>query len=454
MKITIRFVLILAVLFQLGCAQLSAQDKPIAKNPELSDEQRMQWWKDARFGMFIHWGLYAVPAGTYKGQTVEGNAEWIMEKLQIPVAEYEQFAPQFNPEEFDAEKWVKIAKDAGMKYIVITTKHHEGFGLWDSEVSDYDIMDASPFKRDILAELAEAARKEGIKLGFYYSIVDWHHPDAQAPLYPHYNAGQTDKTISNPDFPKYYENYMKPQLRELLTNYGDVAVVWFDGDWIPDYTTEMGKEIYDFIRELQPNAIVNNRVDKGRAGMSGMNKEGNFAGDFGTPEKEIPDTGIEGIDWESCLTMNDTWGFKSVDDNWKSKQELIESLVDIVSKGGNLLLNVGPTAAGEIPVPSVERLAAMGDWLEQNGEAVYGADASPYEKPVWGRYTSKDGVIYAHVFEAPKDGKLLLHPEITVRSATLLQAPNARLEMIDGENALLLPATYSDSLVPVIKIEM
>lgn len=418
----------------------------------LDDDERMQWWREARFGMFIHWGLYAIPAGEHKGKRVKGIGEWIMDKADIPVAEYEKFAGQFNPVKFDADEWVSIAKNAGMKYIVITSKHHDGFCLWDSEITDYDIVDASPFKRDILDELADACRREGLKICFYHSIVDWHHPHAQAPLFPNYNAGQRDQSVFNPEFPKYYEEYFKPQVRELLTRYGDIGVVWFDGDWIPDYTTEMGKDMYKMIREIQPNTIVNNRVDKGRRGMAGMNGEGNFAGDFGTPEQEVPDTGFDGVDWESCMTMNKTWGYKHFDHNWKSEEQLIHTLVEIVSKGGNFLLNVGPTAEGEIPAPSVERLKAIGAWMKVNSESIYGAKASPFEKPDWGRYTEREGVIYAHIFDMPEDGRLVLDSGIKVAKASLLGDASAALEVDPNGSSLQVPGDIPASPVVVVKL--
>ncbi|MCK0146722.1 alpha-L-fucosidase [Arenibacter sp. F26102] len=422
---------------------------------KLSDDERMEWWRDAKFGMFLHWGAYSIIGGERGDQIAGGGAEWAMDKLDYTIEEYEKFPRMFDPQLFNADDWVKMAKDAGMKYIVITTKHHDGFSLWDSKVSDYDIMDTAPFKRDIIKELAEASRKQGIKFGVYHSIVDWHHPQAQGNLFPNYNAGQKDQTVINPEFPEYYKNYLKPQVKELLTNYGDIDVVWFDGDWIADYTTEMGKEMYSFIRELQPNTIINNRVDKGRKGMEGMDMEGNFAGDFGTPEQEIPATGID-EDWESCMTMNGTWGYKPDDTKWKTSEDLIQKLVDIVSKGGNFLLNIGPDGYGRFPAQSIRRLKAMGEWTDANGEAIYGATASPYDMPEWGRYTKKDGIVYAHVFDWPEDGQLVIHKNIKLKKATLLVASETEISTnkIANGTVLKLPKEAPDQSVSVIRLEL
>lgn len=448
-KSILGLVLIFALLIQ-GFAQ---EHKPVQK---LNDNQRMAWWRDAAFGMFIHWGAYAVPGGERNGKVCRGGAEWIMDKLDYTIEDYEKdVVAQFNPTKFDAEAWVTMAKNAGMKYIVLTSKHHDGFCLWDSKVTDYDIMEASPFKRDIVKELSEACKKEGIRFCVYHSIVDWHHPQAQAPLYPNYNAGQKDQSVVNPEFSKYFENYLKPQVKELLTNYGDIGVVWFDGDWIADYTTEMGKEMYQFIRDIQPNTIVNNRVDKGRMGMEGMDKEGDFAGDFGTPEQEIPATGID-ADWEACMTMNGSWGYKPSDKNWKSSKMLIRHLVDIVSKGGNFLLNIGPDGQGLFPPESVERLAAIGEWTNVNAEAIYGAKASPFDRPKWGRYTSKRGLLYAHVFDWPEDQKIQIDKSLKVKRAYMLTDPDHALEIEESRNGdyILLPENAPDTMATVIKLEV
>ena len=357
---------LLSLLLLLLSLTTTAQKNYLTESKSDKDA-RMDWWRDATFGMFIHWGAYAVPAGIYKEKPVKGIGEWIMHNSNIPIPEYEEFVKQFNPKDFNAKQWVSIAKNAGMKYIVITSKHHDGFCLWDSKITNYDIMDFSPFKRDILKELSDACKEAGIKMCFYHSIMDWHQPDAES------KKSYTHQNTTNPDFAKYRENYLKPQLAELITKY-DPAVIWFDGEWIPEWTEEQGKDLYNFLRNLKPDIIVNNRVGKGRQGMNGMNKYQDAAGDFGTPEQEILE-GTSNLDWESCMTINDTWGYKLNDKKWKSSKVLIDNLIDIAAKGGNYLLNVGPTAAGIIPEESVERLEDMGEWLKINGEAVYATNS-------------------------------------------------------------------------------
>jgi alpha-L-fucosidase len=356
MKKNIFIILIISTLIisMISCKPKTAPLTDYTKESKESYEARMKWWHDARFGMFIHWGIYSVPAGKYNGEEIKGIGEWIMNTAKIPVSEYEKFGKQFNPVKFDAAEWVKTAKVAGMKYIVITSKHHDGFSMWGSKVSKYNVVDFAPYGKDPLKMLADECAKQGITLCFYHSIMDWHNPDA-----------------NSVNWAKYREKYLKPQLKELLTGYGKLGVLWFDGEWVKEWTEDQGKDLYNWVRNLQPQIIVNNRVGKGRQGMQGMNRDTSFVGDFGTPEQEILSTSST-MAWESCMTMNDTWGFKTNDTNWKSSETLVKNLVDIVSKGGNFLLNVGPTSEGLIPSPSVERLKEMGEWIKVNGEAIYG----------------------------------------------------------------------------------
>jgi len=413
----------------------------------------LEWWRESRLGLFIHWGLYAVPAGEWNGE--KDHAEWIRDTAEIPIEVYGQFANQFNPVKFDADEWVNLAKEAGMKYIVITSKHHDGFCLFDSKYTDFDIM-STPFKRDILRELADAAAKAGIKLCWYYSIMDWHHPD----YIPRREWEEKARPLDNADFDRYV-TYMKNQLTELVNNYGDIGVLWFDGEWEDSWNHQYGKALYSYVKNLQPNIIINNRVDKGRAGMEGLTKEGKYLGDFGTPEQEIPGTGIPGLDWETCMTMNDHWGYNKNDFNWKSTKDLLQKLADIASKGGNFLLNVGPTAEGRFPKESITRLHGMGDWMKINSESIYGTQASPFKNLDWGRCTQRTiygGTrLYLHVFNWPNDGKLAV-PGISNQaiSAYLLAEPHQKLDVKRKNDALVIsvPAEALDTINTVVVLDI
>ena len=444
----LKSVIILALIcLALGFVSCSRTDEAgIIKETKKQNDERMDWWRQARFGMFIHWGLYAVPAGEWKGET--NHAEWILTTAQIPVKEYEKFALQFNPVKFDARQWVKMAKDAGMKYIVITSKHHDGFCLFDSKHTDYDVIDATPFNRDILRELSDECRKQGIKMCWYHSIMDWHHPDYLP------RRGWEKRSAEGADYSRYIE-YMKGQVKELVANYGDIGVLWFDGEWESTWDHEKGADLYKYVRSLQPSIIINNRVGKGRAGMAGTFDPETSSGDFGTPEQEIPATGL-GYDWETCMTMNDHWGFNKNDHNWKSKEDLIRKLVDIASKGGNFLLNVGPTAEGLFPEPSIERLAAMGEWMKLNGGSIYGTSASLFEKLEWGRSTTKPGKIYLHVFDWPGDGKLRVPGLVSKAESAYLLADADRIlnvEYMNGYAVISMPENAPDPIVSVAVLE-
>ena len=429
----------------------SSLSKPT--EPSVAKDQRLEWWRDARFGMFIHWGLYAIPAGEWNGKEIPGIGEWIMAQANIPVSDYEQFATQFDPMRYDPIKWVQIAKDAGMKYIVITSKHHDGFCLFDTTATEWDVVDSTPYGKDLLRPLADECRKQGIKFCIYYSIMDWHHP-AQAASEQGYNP-----TIMRDGRKDEYVDYMKQQLKELIDSCNP-EVIWFDGEWVDWWTEDDGKDLYAYLLELKPTLIVNNRVGKGRKGMEGLNKDDKeYSGDFGTPEQEIPATGVPGVDWESCMTMNNTWGYQKNDHDWKSEKKLLHNTIDIVSKGGNFLLNVGPTAEGEIPAQSVNRLAAIGRWMKQNGEAIYGATASPIEAPKWGRYTTKSvgdkTLLFAHVFDWPSNAILTVPwKKNSTPKCTLLASGEPLATGRDQKKITIsLPLSPPDPIATVICIE-
>jgi alpha-L-fucosidase len=430
-----------------------AQDpQPGPVGQAITQDQRMAWWREARFGMFIHWGLYAIPAGEWNGKN--GYGEWIRDSARIPVATYEQFRPQWNPVRFDAEAWAQMAADAGMKYLVITSKHHDGFCLFDSEQTDWDVMN-TPFGRDILEELSAACARRGVRFCTYHSIMDWHHPD----YLPRRGWEAENRPADGADFAR-FERYLHAQVTEVIQKYAP-AVMWFDGEWESTWNHERGLRLFELCRRLAPAMLVNNRVDVHRGGMGGFSGSDEAVGDFATPEQEIPATGMPGVDWESCMTMNAHWGWNRADPNWKSATELLHNLIDIASKGGNYLLNVGPRADGSFPPQAVERLARIGAWMRTNGEAIHGTTASVFDALPFGRCTvrAEDGNsrLYLHVFDWPASGELVL-PGLgnTVRRAFLLAAPGTELSTRRDEGALRVrvPDSAADPIATVVVVEL
>ncbi|MEI7422811.1 MAG: alpha-L-fucosidase [Prolixibacteraceae bacterium] len=424
--------LFLSCLITLVATVSMAQNGEGASNSKQNDP-KMKWWKDAKFGMFIHWGIYSVPAGKWGDKTTYG--EWIMHQAKIPRAEYSALAKQFNPTQFNADEWVKVAKDAGQKYMVITSKHHDGFAMFGSKADSYNIVDATPFKRDILKELAEACRKQGMKLGFYYSQAqDWYHPGGAV-------SGNVEWDQTHvADMNAYVDKIAIPQVKEILANYGDVAVLWWDTP--TNMTPEMTRKLADLLKPY-PNIITNNRLGA------------NMGGDLETPEQFVPATGFPGRNWEVCMTMNGHWGYNAWDDRWKSTSDLLLKLIDIVSKGGNFLLNVGPNAYGVIPEVCQQNLREMGDWLKINGEAIYGTTGSPFPYLSWGRATRKDQNLYLHVFEWPKDGKLVVPFSNKISKAWLLADPKTSLKVYAGQNksTIQLPSYAPDKIASVVAVQ-
>jgi alpha-L-fucosidase len=451
-----RFVL-LSVLA--GASRAEAQATPAQPAPQTATsadsarEARLAWFRDAKYGMFIHWGLYAIPAGQWKGKTIPGIGEWIMNRAKVPVKEYEQLAKQFNPVKFDADAWVSLAKDAGMKYIVITSKHHDGFALFKSAVSPYNVVDATPFKRDVLAELAKACAKQGIRLGFYYSqSQDWHEPNG---------AGNT--WDFGPDSLKKYDEYLRgkaePQVKELLTKYGPVALIWFDTPRMMQ--GERAARFTQLVRTLQPNTLIDGRLGE--------------SGDYvSTGDNVIPGEKMNQA-WEVPATLNHTWGYRTDDHDWKSMGEVIFKLVDVTSKGGNYLLNVGPMANGLMPQPAVDVLRNAGAWLKTNGEAIYGTRGTPFgeelgepsargTKDLRGqplilshdeyRYTTKPGKLYITFFAGPRVPFTLPHMQNTVKRAYRL-SDGSPIEIRDanGEKQLVTTGLMTDPMATVVVVE-
>jgi alpha-L-fucosidase len=442
MQRRVSFIVFAAVIAGLFVAPaVAAAENSFADETKEQKDARMQWWREARFGMFIHWGVYSVPAGTYEGKEIPGIGEWIMHRGRIPVARYREYAKQFNPVKYDPDAWVRLAKEAGMKYIVITSKHHDGFALFDSKASDWNVVKATPYGKDLLKPLAEACRKYGVRLGFYYSEAqDWNNPGGAA------SGGHWDPAQDG-SMDDYIRKVAAPQVQEILSNYGPLAILWWDTP--VDMTKERADLLFPLTRR-QPGIITNNRLG------------GGYEGDTDTPEQYIPGTGLPGRDWEVCMTMNNTWGYKSYDNNWKSTASLIRNLVDIASKGGNYLLNVGPTSEGLIPEPSIQRLKEIGAWTKVNGEAVYATQASPFKSLPWGRCTRKTTphgtMLYLHVFDWPKDGKLLL-PGLrneTAQSWVLADSEKKPLRtrpVADGV-VLTLPANAPDTVSSTVVVDV
>jgi alpha-L-fucosidase len=420
-SISVCFLSLFVALALLPSLEIRAQTR---YEPTLENLEAREWFRDARFGLFVHWGIYSTLA----------SGEWVMNIRSIPIAQYENLARFFNPVDFDAREWVRLVKRAGMRYITITSKHHDGFAMFDSKVSDWDIVDRTPYGRDVLAELAEACRAEGIKLFFYYSQLDWHHPD-------YYPRGGTGRSAGRPDHGDWdaYIDYMNAQLSELLTGYGDVGGIWFDGMWDrPDAPWRLD-ETYALIHRLQPAALIG----------SNHHQDPLPGEDFQMFEKDLPggntagwnNAAISSLPLETAETVASSWGYNITDRNFKSTDDLLRYLINAAGRDANFLLNVGPMPNGEIQVEFRERLAAMGDWLDRFGETIYGTRGGPIPPGAWGVSTSKDDLVYVHVLDWPETVLALPWRGGEIKSARLFESGTpVRFKQEDGALVLWLPA--------------
>ena len=438
---------------------------------------RLQWWREARFGMFVHWGLYSGLAGTWDGKAVatKGGMEWIQQRVKADTDTYAKRAiPLFKPTPGFAREWARLAKAAGCRYLVFTTKHHDGFALHDSKVSDYDA--GSVLQRDLVKEIVDACRAEGLRVGFYHSVIDWHHDQyeyAKSKQLPHPLKGQPYPNATR-DHNKYLD-YLHAEVKELVSNYGKVDILWWDysaQDFQGDEAWR-ATALQQLVRAKQPAILMNNRLYRiPEAGWKSMGTEGYAPrlepqyGDFITPEQHIPATGMPGVDWETCMTLNTTWGFSDHDHAWKSDETLIRNLVDIASKGGNYLLNIGPKGDGSLTPETVKAFQAIGAWMKVNGAAIYGTTASPFAKLEWGRATRLrqgyggqargETTLFLHVFDWPVGGILAIPLQNQVRSVKLLAAPNAKItaSATPAGLRLQLPARTPDPIATVIRLEL
>ena len=435
-------------------------------------DARMLWWREARFGMFVHWGLYSGLAGTWDGKTVatNGGMEWIEQRVKADTDTYAAAAlPKFTPKPGFAREWARLAKEAGCRYVVFTTKHHEGFGLFDSKAGDYNA--GVKLHRDLVKEIVEACHAEGLRVGFYHSVIDWHHDQyayAKSQQLPHplkgkpYPNGERDHSK--------YVDYLHQQVNELMSNYGPVDVLWWDYS-AQDFQGQEAWRAFDLmamVRAKQPAIIMNNRLFRSpEACWSGMGTEGFIPrldpkyGDFITPEQHIPATGMSGVDWETCMTLNTTWGYSEHDHAWKSDETLIRNLVDIASKGGNYLLNIGPKGDGSVPAETVKSMHAIGAWMKKNGEAVYATQASPFDSLTWGRCSQKkldDGNtrLFLHVFDRPADGRIVLAHLANQPLKAFLLDGGAKLNATKVGNMVVftLPAELPDKIDTVVALDI